>query len=94
MTSRKPNPNKGTKFKMTDIDVGYDHYDLLTSDDPVTYSVTPLRVSQRSKPQEGSVTSQCMVVFFLFLQGASSQVCGRLYHAQSENQIHSDHVWF
>ena len=44
MTSR--NPNKGVEFKMAPIDVGHDLYNLLTSDDPVTYLVTPQRVSQ------------------------------------------------
>ena len=55
MTSRNPNPNKGIESKMAAI--GHNPLDLSTADDPVTRSVTPKRVSQRSRPRKGSVTS-------------------------------------
>ena len=54
MTSRNQNPNKGIESKMAAI---WLRTRLSTSDDPVMRSVTPWRVSQRSRPQEGSVTS-------------------------------------
>ena len=56
MTLQNPNPNKGIESNMATNNFGDDPCDLSTSDDPVTRSITPRRVSHRSRPQEGSVT--------------------------------------
>ena len=83
MTSQ--NPNKDSKSKLAAIDVGHDPRHL------VAHWVTPQRVSQCSRPLEGSDTPLSMVSFFSFVQGGgggleSSLVCGWLYCAQKEMQ--------
>ena len=66
MTSQ--NPNKDSKSKLAAIDVGHDPRHL------VAHWVTPQRVSQCSRPLEGSDTPLSMVSFFSFVQGGGGGV--------------------